>query len=238
MKTPDTSFAKHSNKAFTLIELLVVIAIIGILAALLFPVGAKIKSNATIKRVKTEVDFVAAAVERYKAEFGHNPPDNANLLPLNDPKRYALNQLFYELIGVKVVTVGANKIFQTEAGANGIDANNIPNFFQSTVTGFVNASSGSGDEARKSKDCIVGIKPGQYLEIQNNGVTGAVLGTSVLGPLMLTNTVNEKVINPFRYDASSTNRNNAKGFDVWVDIIVGGKTNRISNWNDKPDIVP
>ena len=43
-------------------------------------------------------------------------------------------------------------------------------------------------------------------------------------------------INPFRY-VSSNPTNNTSTFDLWVDVIVGGKTNRISNWSDKPEIV-
>ena len=44
-------------------------------------------------------------------------------------------------------------------------------------------------------------------------------------------------LNPWRY-VSSNPTNNPGEFDLWVDIIVGGKTNRICNWSDKPPIHP
>ena len=122
--------------------------------------------------------------------------------------------------------------------AGTIAAADIPTFFGNTsIQGFVNVSSGAGDEVRKSKNCLVGIKPAQYLAVINNGRTNTILGVNAKGPLMLGDGTG-KEINPIRYDASSTNRHNLKGFDLWVDILMDGKTNRISNWSDKPEIVP
>ena len=43
-------------------------------------------------------------------------------------------------------------------------------------------------------------------------------------------------LNPWRYNSSHPTHNQAT-YDLWVDVIVDGKTNRISNWSDKPDIV-
>ena len=37
-------------------------------------------------------------------------------------------------------------------------------------------------------------------------------------------------INPWYYDASSTNRHNDGGVDIWAEIIIGRKTNILSNW--------
>jgi prepilin-type N-terminal cleavage/methylation domain-containing protein len=225
---------RRSASAFTLIELLVVIAIIGVLAAMLFPVGSIIKKKATLKRVQTEIQFVDAAIQKYASDFGHNPPDNPDLLPLNNPQRHSVNQLFYELSGVKTTPTG----FQTEDSANTVATADLSPFFgNASIQGFVNVTSGAGDEARKSKNCLVGIKPAQYLTVQNGGRTGAVLGVNVKGPFMLSDGAG-KEINPIRYDASSTNRHNLKGFDLWVDILMDGKTNRINNWSEKPEIVP
>ena len=220
--------------AFTLIELLVVIAVIGLLAAMLLPVGAALKKKAAIKRVQTEIQFVDAAILKYASDLGHNPPDNPDVLLLNDTRRHAVNQLFYELSGVKLT----NNLFQTESGANEIAVADVPVFFGNVaIQGFVNVSSGAGDEVRKSKNCLVGIKPAQYLAVVNNGTTNTVLGVNAKGPLMLADNTG-KEINPIRYDASSTNRHNLKGFDLWVDILMDGKTNRLSNWSEKPEIVP
>lgn len=241
---PETKIKMNQSRnfrttlAFTLIELLVVIAVIALLAAMLLPVGAALKKKAAIKRVQTEIQFVDAAILKYASDLGHNPPDNPDVLPLNDTRRHAINQLFYELSGVKQATVGADNYFQNEAGANGIKVSDVSAFFGNVaIQGFVNVSSGAGDEARKSKNCLVGIKPTQYLEVQYNGRIGTLLGVSAKGPLMLADGTG-KEINPIRYDASSTNRHNLKGVDLWVDILMDGKTNRLSNWSEKPEIVP
>ena len=44
-------------------------------------------------------------------------------------------------------------------------------------------------------------------------------------------------INPWRYNSSSP-VHNPKSFDLWVDIPVAGKINRISNWNKQYEVVP
>ena len=39
-------------------------------------------------------------------------------------------------------------------------------------------------------------------------------------------------INPWRYDASSTNRHNPDSYDLWAEISIGGKTKIIGNWKE------
>jgi hypothetical protein len=58
-----------------------------------------------------------------------------------------------------------------------------------------------------------------------------VLSVPVPGPFIL-NGVKNKKINPWFYDASSTNRHNKNTFDLWAEILVGGKTNVIANWKN------
>jgi hypothetical protein len=43
-------------------------------------------------------------------------------------------------------------------------------------------------------------------------------------------------VNVIRY-VSSSPTNNASTYDLWVDVLVGGKTNRISNWSKDPQLV-
>ena len=50
------------------------------------------------------------------------------------------------------------------------------------------------------------------------------------------NVTGEPEINPWRYNSTNPT-NNPGGFDLWVDIYVGGKTQRVSNWSKKPPLV-
>ncbi len=213
----------RSGSAFTLIELLVVMAVIAILAALIFPAGAAIKRKATTNRARAELKLTAAAIEAYKGNRSHYPPDN--------PGNPAINQLYFELIGTTNFT---STIYHT---ASGEGMTNVSSFFGPKVTGFVNVSRGSGDdEAQSARNYLPGLKPSEFLEVTNGaGGTAVVLGTIIKGPLMLSDT-KEKTINPIRY-VSTNPTNNPAAYDLWVDIIVGGKTNRVSNWSEKADVV-
>jgi prepilin-type N-terminal cleavage/methylation domain-containing protein len=222
MKTQNSSPLRRTP-AFTLIELLVVMAVIAILAGLLFPVAGIIKKNATIKRVQTALRSVENAIETYKENLKVYPPQN--------PNNPALNVLYYELVGTKLVGTE----YQTESGQGGIATGNLTAFFGPGVEGFVNVSRGGGDEVQASKNCFVGILPANHLEV-GGAITATLLGITDIGPLMYTNTASQRIINPWRYSSSSAT-NNSGSYDLWVDVIIGGKTNRFSNWNDKPVLV-
>ena len=86
-------------------------------------------------------------------------------------------------------------------------------------------------------------KIGEFLNISYGPGVCTVLGEPVDGPLMYTNasiltSSNLTVlrINPWRYNSSNPT-NNVNSYDLWVDIIMKGKTNRYSNWSTKPQIV-
>lgn len=64
---------KTRTPAFTLIELLTVIAIVGLLAALLFPGIGAAKRSAGKARTKVQFSQWAAAIESFRAEYGHYP---------------------------------------------------------------------------------------------------------------------------------------------------------------------
>ncbi len=66
--------------------------------------------------------------------------------------------------------------------------------------------------------------------VQNVNIPGGD-SSQVEGPRMIDE------INPFRY-VSSVATNNPETFDLWVDVIVGSKTNRVCNWSDKPLNLP
>lgn len=226
-----TQSGTRKQSAFTLIELLVVMAIIGVLAALTFPTVKGIKENATRKKVKTELHRLETVIESYKAKCGFYPPDN--------PGRPELNQLYFELEGTSLV--GAD--YQTLDESSKIAANAVTTAFGPGVLGFANCSKGAGDDAVPAVNFLKGLKPGQYVEGTINGTVIRILTSSVQvpssQPLPLPAFIPdppEARPNPWRYNSSSP-ANNSSSYDLWVDIFIGGKTNRISNWSEQPRFV-
>jgi prepilin-type N-terminal cleavage/methylation domain-containing protein len=218
--------------AFTLIELLIVIAIISILAALIFPVTGAVNRNKIRSKARTELTMVQMAIENYKSKMGHYPPDN--------PGRPSTNQLYFELLGCTNLLNG----FATLDGSGQVllsPANEFQKVFAGGVSGFVNCVAATGgDEARQAGRFIPGdLKPGEigswaYYNYPNVKFLICSIpwpdsnpSTSPLGVVGL---------NPFRYNSSNPT-NNPNTYDLWVDVIIAGKTNRISNWSRDPIIV-
>jgi len=86
--------------AFTLIELLVVIAIIAILAGLLLPALAIVKTRAKVASARTEMRNLEAAIKGYEAEYHRFPAgsDVESAGTAND-FTYGTFKLSYPLIG-------------------------------------------------------------------------------------------------------------------------------------------
>ena len=215
-------FNRISRRAFTLVEMLVVIAVIATLAAMIFPAFSRIKINAAKQKAQTELKLVASAITDYKHQYGHYPPDN--------PTNVAVNGLYFELLGT--VQKGAN--FETQNGDARILATTVASTFGQG--GFVNCTKGGGDDnVQAAKKFLVELKPAQYGEIAP-GIR--LLACSVSWPEKFGDgAAGVRTLNPWRY-VSSNPTNNPGQFDLWVDIIVGKQTNRISNWSDQPLIVP
>jgi prepilin-type N-terminal cleavage/methylation domain-containing protein len=230
-----TELMKNSNQkrltrrtAFTLVELLVVIAIMAILAALIFPAVKGVKAKSMRSKAEAELKQIEAAIDSYKAKYGHYPPDN--------PGTPALNQLFYELQGTTQTNLGGVAVFQTLDGRTNIPVASVSALFGPGVGGFVNCTkAGGGDDFAAAKKFVSGLTPGQYgfLASGIGLLTSSVPWPKNLGPVIL-GWPDE--LNPIRYNSSSPT-GNPKSYDLWVDIVISGKTNRISNWSAQPEIV-
>ena len=68
-----TSSTTTRPAAFTLVELLTVLAILGILAAILVPVVGRAQEAARRTKVRTQFAQWAAALDGFRAEYGHHP---------------------------------------------------------------------------------------------------------------------------------------------------------------------
>jgi prepilin-type N-terminal cleavage/methylation domain-containing protein len=220
MKTLTENETVPRRRAFTLIELLVVISIIGILAGFAFGVLGGAKRQQYIKAAGAELQQVESALENYKAKYGSYPPGNA-VNPM-------LSQLYYELVGT--TNNGVNYV--TLDGASTILVGSVSQAYG--VGGFINCSKGSGEDAAIAKNFLTDLKANRtYYPVTNNSygqnIPTTVLITSAGGPDPNYQPLNAPGLNPFRYVYPGVN--NPNSYDLWIDLSIKGKTNRISNWS-------
>jgi prepilin-type N-terminal cleavage/methylation domain-containing protein len=224
-KLPNNRRNASARLAFTLIELLVVIAIIAVLAAMVFPITGAVNKAKIRSKTRVEVDQVVTFIESYKAKLGHYPPDNPDT---NYPFR---SPLYYELVGAKVT---APDTYTTLDGSSPL-VNKADLLDVFSVQGFVNCSRGSGDEGPVAANFARSLKPNQVGNLTNSfNKVVKLLVCTVLWPPSAPGPFSG--MNPFRYNSSAP-RHNRDGYDLWVDVIIAGKTNRFSNWSKTPEIV-
>jgi prepilin-type N-terminal cleavage/methylation domain-containing protein len=215
---------KSAHCGFTLIELLVVIAIIAILAGLLFTAMGGMQQKAMKTRAKAELQTVALAIDAYRSKLGYYPPDNRN--------NYGVNTLFYELVGCTRVNNNATiSTFTPLDGSPPVSSTALRAQTSNLIEGIGNSStsSSSSDEGRVAQSFLKELKLTQYAD--SNGIRR--LGVAIEGP---NSAMVGNLLTPFRYNSSNPT-NNPNSYDLWVDIIVGGKTNRISNWSATPQVL-
>src|SRR3954469_7677239 len=70
-----------ARPAFTLIELLVVIAVLALLAAILFPVFARVREKARQTVCRSNLHQLGLAVAMYRQDYDGLPPHLSTLLP-------------------------------------------------------------------------------------------------------------------------------------------------------------
>lgn len=219
-----------TRRAFTLIELLIVIAIMAILAAMIIPITGAVTAAKLRNRTKAELKQVESAIIDYKTKKGYYPPDNPNS-PL------FLNQLYYELLG----TVLSNGTYTTLDGSASLAQSQLQPSgsvfgLSSKVSGFMNTTKGAGDEGMIAKNFIPNLKPTQVATM----VSGVKILVGSVGwqpnpwqpmPPGSPYGPQKDGVNPFVY-VSTNPTNNPNSFDLWIDIQVRGKTNRICNWSE------
>jgi prepilin-type N-terminal cleavage/methylation domain-containing protein len=211
-----TKPTRSRSGAFSLMELLLVITVIGILAGFTLAVMPGIKRQQNLKVARGEMEVLQLALDNYKAKYGTYPPANAN--------SSMLNQLYYELSG----TTFNNNTFTTLDGVSQIPAANVNTAYG--VGGFVNCTKGAGEDAIVARNFLPNLKQRQFnTYVTNNGVRTTILITSVGGPDDKYQPLNASDLNPFRYAYPGTN--NPNSYDLWVQLVMGGKTNLICNWS-------
>ncbi len=220
-----SSFLKKSG--FTLVELLTVIAIIGVLAAFTMPVLRSVGRTTKIARARTEMVAIESALDNYKTRYGCYPPGSGN-----GGGAALVNQLYYELTGVTNVVMNAIPCYQTLDGGSIVGTTFYANLFH--VGGVMNCCKNAGEDVAQAKSFLY-LKPDQIgsLPITNSFGSYPVnfLVTSVGGPDAAYQPMGFPDLNPFRYLAPGPTNNNANGYDLWIQLVIGGKTNLVSNWS-------
>jgi len=209
--------------AFTLVELLVVISIIAILAAFTFTALSSVKKHQYISRTQAELGLMQAAIDSYHAAYGFYPPGNPNGL--------LGNQLYYELEGTYLDTT--NGVFKTLDGGAQIPVASVATAFG--LGGFMNCNkAGANEDSQPARNFIHELKPNQTGLDTNNGVGITILTGSVGGPDRAYQPLNAPGLNPWRYVSPGTN--NPTSYDLWIQLVIGGKTNLICNWSKEVQV--
>jgi prepilin-type N-terminal cleavage/methylation domain-containing protein len=227
------SHGHRRRAAFTLIELIVVIAIIGILASLIIPVIGAVNRKKQIALAQAQLKDVEAAIDGYKTKLGFYPPDNTN-----NP---AISPLYFELLGTTNNGAGQPNptLWVTMDGSAQIDnssGENIGNVF--SLGGFANTSTRAhtDDSGAAASTFLNNLTPNEIGEYDPAKPLIKLLVCSVQWPPNLGTTppvLTNPGLNPWRY-VSTHPTNNSSSYDLWVDLVIKGKTNRICNWSTQP----
>ena len=202
-------------------------AVIGALAAMLLAVVGGVKRKQYIYNTQAEMAQLQTAIERYKSAYGFYPPSNA--------KSALTNQLYYELTG----TTNTGIAYQSLDGSPPpVPLASVQTAFG--VGGFMNCTkTGAGEDSTKARNFLPDLKPKQTSFFTNGdtGVQGVnILVSSVGGPDQTYQPLlGLPDINPWRYNSSNPT-NNPGAYDLWVQLVIGGKTNLICNWSKQVQI--
>jgi prepilin-type N-terminal cleavage/methylation domain-containing protein len=246
-------------RAFSLIEMLVVIAVIAILASMIFPVTGAVARNRVKSRTRAELEQVVTAIEIYKSKRGQYPPDNH--FQNNGLLNPYFNQLYYELVGTTNWVANNDVYYRTSDGRSLVDTGAINSGlhpgYVGGVSGFVNCSTGgSVEEGSTMVNCLMSTLRADQVAQTPGGFKVLVCSVPLPSSLPLgqwpnlphyptpypgsaqinTNSPSASWYCAWRYNSSSPT-NNPGTYDLWVDVIINGKTNRFSNWSRDPVLV-
>jgi prepilin-type N-terminal cleavage/methylation domain-containing protein len=217
---------------FTIIELLAVIAVIGVLAEFTFSSLAVVKRRQHISHTQAELGQLTTAIDNYKTTYGFYPPDNANGVA-NASGQLLGNQLYYELEGTLLDTT--NGVFKTLDGSAQIAINDVSNAFG--ISGFINCNKpGASEDSQPARNFIHELNPRQIGRSTNNGVGITILVGSVGGPDQTYQPLGVSDLNPWRYKSSGTLTNNPGSYELYMQLVIGGKTNLVCNWSKQVQI--
>lgn len=237
MKSIDRLNQRRRVAAFTLIELLVVIAIIGILAGLIFPVVGMVNRNKQLALAKGQLQQIEQAIEAYHTKLGYYPPDN--------PTNVVVNPLYFELMGTTndgaTAVGGTPQNYGTLDGSAAASPGQLNTYFN--VKGVANTSTHvhSDDSGSAASSFLTHLFQNQYASLDPNNANNAqkvlILVCPIPWPANLGSlTANPNGLNPWRY-CSSHPTNNVGSYDLWVDLVIRNKTNRVCNWSANPIVL-
>ena len=214
--------------AFTLIELIVVISIIALLAAFTIPVAHSVIKYRNISQTKAEMAKLVSAIESYKSSLGFYPPSNPGYPTVNVGDAM-FSPLFFELLGTTVNNAGT---FSTLDGSASITSYDVTN--ACGVGGILNCSKGTGEDALQAKSFLSGLKPNQFTTSSNGNAAGTILLGAAGGPDQNYRPLGVSGVNPWRYRSPGVQ--NPNSYDLWIQLVISGKTNLICNWNSQPQV--
>lgn len=205
---------RPTTLAFTLIELLVVIAIIALIAGMVVGLAGHAGAVRRISATQSDLQHITMAIEKYHSDFSTYPPDNTN--DATHPP------LYYELVGATFDPNNPAAInYSTKSGASISRVQYTKAFSRA---GIANSRPAGGEENPQN---VIGlVSPREFSSNIVVGVPEAILLTAPV-EAVANGFANQ---NPWRYVRTNPT-NNHDGYDLWVDIYVGGKVQRIANWN-------
>ena len=183
-----------------MIELLVVIAIIAALAGLLFAVMPGVNAARASSMAKAEREQIKTALEGFKARYGFYPPSGTN---------YDRTPLYLELVGT-IRTAGNYQILE---GNYSVPISTVTTVLK--VGSLVNSADSmvATDDRLPPTTFLKDLKTSQFVTNSTVRLLGSAADEG----------------NIWRYNSANPT-NNPGSYDLWIDIVLKGKTTRFSNW--------